>query len=63
MSRRDVDSKDTVYTVTFPAEAVTSLLLLSKVLEGLMPEEHIEVKKEVGYCHIGITIYEELTND
>ena len=61
MSRRDVDSKDTMYTVTFPTEAKEPLLRLARVLEGLMPEEYIEVKQEVGYCHIGITVYEELT--
>ena len=61
MSRRDVDSKDTVYTVTFPKEAKDSLQRLARVLEGLMPEEYVEVKQEVGYCHIGITIYEDLT--
>ena len=61
MSRRDVDSKDTVYTITFPEDAVDSLNRLARVLEGLMPEEYIEVKQETCYCHIGITIYEELT--
>ena len=61
MSRRAIDSKDTVYTVTFPEEAKGSLQRLARVLEGLMPEEYIEVKQEVGYCHIGITVYEDLT--
>ncbi len=60
MIRRDLDSKDTMYTITFPEGSVDSLNRLAKVLEGLMPEEYIEVKQEVGYCHIGITIYEEL---
>jgi len=61
MSRRDLDSKVTVYTVTFPEDAKDSLRRLARVLEGLMPEEYIDVKQEVGYCHIGITVFEELS--
>jgi hypothetical protein len=49
-----------MYTITFPEDAKDSLQRLARVLEGLLPEEHIEVKQETGYCHIGITIYEEL---
>jgi len=58
--RRDMDSKDTVYTVTFPEDAFEHLVKLSRVLEDLMPEKCIEVKPETGYCHIGITVYEDL---
>jgi len=61
MSRRDVDSKDTMYTVTFPEGAEVSLNRLAIVLEGLMPEVYIDVQGEGNYCHIGITTYEELT--
>jgi len=61
MSRRDVDSKDTMYTVTFPEGAEVSLNRLAIVLEGLMPEVCIDVQEEGNYCHIGITTYEELT--
>mgnify|MGYP000409805046 CR=1 FL=1 len=60
MSRRDiVDSKDTMYTITFPEDAEDSLKRLAMVLEGLLPEEYIDVEREDLYCHIRITIYED----
>ena len=57
---RGVDCKDTVYEVTFPSEAESSLRKLSFVLEGLLPEEYIEVHTSGSVSSLIITVYEDL---
>jgi len=61
MISRTLDQKETMYTISFPEGSAESLNRLAVVLEGLMPEEYIQVKQEAGFCYIGITTYEELT--
>lgn len=60
---RGVDCKDTVYEVTFPSSCEGSLKKLSFVLEGLLPEEHIEVHTSGSVTSLIITVYEELEYD
>ena len=57
---RGVDCKDTIYEVTFPSACEASLKKLAFVLEGLMPEEGIEIHTSGPVTSIIITVYEEL---
>lgn len=60
---RGVTCKDTIYEIVFPASVEKDLRILSFVLEGLLPEEHIEVHKSGGLVSFIITVYEELEYD